>query len=319
MKKVLITSSLIYDYIMDFPGTYEEFIIPEKIKTLNLTFQLEHLDRNYGGNGGNFAHSLSLLDVRSTIITSVGKNDFDPYMKYLKKMNVNTDYINVVNDMFTANCFIMTDSLHCQITGFYPGPMIEDENLSLNAVKDIEKYDFLLISTSTPASITKFARQATEKKMRYLFAPGQETQRVTKDQLITGIKGAEVIVVNDYELALIEKITGFSKTDLLKYAKIVITTLGAGGSEIITNKNEKINIITAKPTKAIDPTGVGDAYIAGFTTGYINNLPLKTCGQIGALIATYCLEQYGTQKHSFTIEEFKKRYQQSFNEPLNLH
>ena len=319
MKKVLITSSLIYDYIMDFPGTYEEFIIPEKIHTLNLTFQLEHLDRNYGGNGGNFAHSLSLLNIHSAILTSVGKNDFEPYMKYLKKMKVNTDYINVVKNMFTANCFIMTDSLHCQITGFYPGPMIEDKTLSINSIKNINNYDFLLISTSTPASITKFAKEATEKKMRYLFAPGQETQRVTKEQLEIGIKGAEVIVVNDYELALIEKITGLTKTDLLKYAKIVITTLGAQGSEITKNNGEKIHIRAAKTTKAIDPTGVGDAYIAGFTTGYINTLPLVTCGQIGALTATYCLEQYGTQKHTFTIEEFKKRYNSTFNEDLTLN
>lgn len=318
MKNVLITSSLIYDYIMDFPGTYEEFIIPEKIKTLNLTFQLEHLDRNYGGNGGNFAHSLSLLNTKSAVITSVGKNDFDPYMKYLKKMGVNTEYVNVVKDMFTANCFIMTDSLHCQITGFYPGPMIEDETLSLNSVKNLKDYDFLLISTSTPASITKFAKEATDKNIPYLFAPGQETQRVTKKQLEIGIKGAEVIVVNDYELALIEKITGYTKKDLLKYAKIVITTLGAKGSEIATYKGEKIHIGIAPPVKAVDPTGVGDAYIAGFTKGYINNLPLITCGQIGALTATYCLEKYGTQIHHFTIKEFTSRYKLAFQETLNL-
>jgi adenosine kinase len=318
MKKVLITSSLIYDYIMNFDGTYEEFIIPEKIKTLNLTFQLENLDRNFGGNGGNFAHSLNLLGVKSAVITSVGEKDFDPYMKYLTKMNVDTRYINVVKDMFTANCFIMTDSLHCQITGFYPGPMIHDHELSIKNVKDLDKFDFLLISTSTPASITKFAKEATEKKMRYLFAPGQETQRVSKEQLTTGIKGAEIIVVNDYELALIEKITGMKKKDLLKSAKIVITTLGAHGSEIATQKGEIIKVPVAQPKKAVDPTGVGDAYISGFTTGYIHDLPLKTCGQIGALIATYCLEQYGTQIHKFTMEEFKKRYKEAFNEDLPL-
>lgn len=318
MKKVLITSSLIYDYIMNFPGTYEEFIIPGKIKTLNLTFQLDNLERNFGGNGGNFAHNLNLLSINSAIITSVGEKDFEPYMDYLKKMKVNTDYINIVRDKFTANCFIMTDSIHCQITGFYPGPMTQDETLSINSVKNLDEYNFLLISTSTPASITKFAKEATEKKIPYLYAPGQETQRVNKDQLLTGIKGAEIIVVNDYELALIEKITGLTKNDLLKYAKIVITTFGAEGSEITTANNEVIRIPIAPTKNAIDPTGVGDAYISGFTTGYINDLPLKTCGQIGALIATYCLEQYGTQKHTFTPQEFEKRFLKSFNERLSL-
>jgi len=315
MKKILIASSLVYDYIMDFKGTYAEHLIPEKMHTLNLTFQLNNLERNFGGNGGNFSHTLGLLNVSSAIITSLGQRDAEPFLKYLKERNVITNYINIVPNMFTSNCFIMTDSINCQITGFYPGAMVKDVTLTLGSIPDLDTFDFLLISTSTPASITKFAEEARRKKIRYLYAPGQETQRVTKSQLQTGIKGAEIIIVNEYELALIEKITGYTKADLLRFAKILIITLGEKGSEIITH-DQKIHIASVQPTKSIDPTGVGDAYIAGFITGYINSLPLKICGQIGALVATYCLEKYGTQQHSFTPDEFKARYKKAFNKTL---
>lgn len=318
MKKVLITSSLMYDFIMDFPGKYEDHIIPDKLKTLSITFRIDHLSKNFGGNGGNMAYTLSQLEVPTSLMTSVGSNDSDTFIDHLASHGVNTKYINIVPDEFTGNCFIMTDSVHNQIIGYYPGALREDVNLSFSSIDDLADHAMLIISTSTPEAQMNYVDQAIKHNLKYLYAPGQEIARLDGDQVQKGIRGAQIIVVNDYELAMVQKKTGFTKEELFMTAEIMITTLGPEGSIIETKNGEKIAIPVAVTDHPVDPTGAGDAYIAGFVGGYMRQLPLKTCGQMGALTATYNMEHYGTQKHSFSIEAFTKRFEESFNEPLTL-
>jgi adenosine kinase len=317
MKKILITSSLMYDYIMDYRGSFADHIIPEKMKTLSVTFPVGNLSRKFGGNGGNFAYTLSMLGIGSSVMTSVGENDFGPYKTHLEKCSIDTSLVNVVKNEHCAQCFIMSDKLHCQITGVYFGPMREDQDLSLNDIPSIEAYDFMIISTSTAESITKFAKEAYAMHISYLYAPGQEIGRLTGSQLQTGIEGAKILILNDYELAQVLQKTSLTKEQLMAKVEILITTFGSKGS-VIETENEMIKIGTAPSDKIVDPTGAGDAYIAGFAAGYMNKLPLEVCGKMGALSATYTIEHYGTQEHRFSLGEFRDRYKTSFRDTLLL-
>lgn len=50
MKKTIIVSgSLAYDRIMDFPGHFHEHILPDKIRTLNVAFQVNGVREKFGG------------------------------------------------------------------------------------------------------------------------------------------------------------------------------------------------------------------------------------------------------------------------------
>ena len=90
-------------------------------------------------------------------------------------------------------------------------------------------------------------------------------------------------------------------------------TLGEEGSRIIANGTEFLAPIY--PAERIaDPTGIGDTYRSGFLTGYYKGFPLEICGKMGALVSTYVLEQVGTQTHSFTIDEFKTRFRERWDD-----
>ena len=90
---------------------------------------------------------------------------------------------------------------------------------------------------------------------------------------------------------------------------------------VITNGHKDVNcydgnfLYIGKPhdVKVVETTGAGDAYIAGFLYGYLKNCDLKTSGEIGATLASYAIEKYGTQVHRLTVEQFKKRYEKAFN------
>ena len=103
----------------------------------------------------------------------------------------------------------------------------------------------------------------------------------------------------------------------MNQAKILITTLGEKGSTIQT-KNQTLQVPAAKPNQVTDPTGAGDAFRAGFLAGFIKELDLKICGQMGAAAACYAIEKYGTTNHKFTIQEFCERYRENFGEELKL-
>lgn len=312
MKHIVVTGSLAFDYILDFPGSFEEHILPHKIKALSVSFLVDKVNKNFGGVSGNIAYNLALFGQKSTILASAGSKDFEEYQAHLETCGVDTSQIHKVNDEFSATAYIMTDKNNCQITGFYEGAMRSDSDLSLPGGSS-----FIVIAPTHPKAMAKFVKEAKKRNIPYLFDPAQQIPALERQTLQEGVDGAEIIIGNDYEIALILKRTGYSKKDLLAKAAIVIITLGKRGS-LIEIKDQHIPIGIAKPKVVIDPTGAGDAYIAGFIAGYRRQLSLQKCGQLGATAAVYAVEQYGTQNHSFRIDAFKKRYSQAFGEMIEL-
>ena len=65
---------------------------------------------------------------------------------------------------------------------------------------------------------------------------------------------------------------------------------------------------------AADPTGVGDAFRAGFITGLALGLPLRECAEVGSMLATYVIETVGTQEYDLTIDSFVERFREAYGD-----
>lgn len=299
---------------MDFPGDFSDHIDPTKLHVLNISFLVDTLKKEKGGNAGNVAYSLSLLNTKSAILGVVG-NDFKDYENFLKKRGIDTSCIKVIDNESTAIAFITTDKKDNQISAFYPGAMKHSEGLR---IKDTPlDISFCVITPELEATMTNFALECKELKIPYLYDPGMQLPRLSNEQLLNGLDGADILVGNDYEMGIIKKRLDLSDEGLLKKAKIVITTLGEKGA-VIKTKKEKIKIFPSKPKGVLDPTGAGDAFRAGFLSGYLKGLGLKTAGQIGAVCACYAIERYGTTNHKFSLREFRGRYKENYGEELKL-
>ena len=117
-----ISGSLAYDRIMDFPGKFQDHILPEKIHIINVSFTVNGMKEKFGGTAGNIAYNLALLGEKPLILATAGK-DFAVYEQWLQKHQLSLTGIRKIPDEFTACAYITTDEADNQITGFNPGAM----------------------------------------------------------------------------------------------------------------------------------------------------------------------------------------------------
>jgi adenosine kinase len=307
-KKVLVSGSIVYDRIMDFPGLFKDHILPNQTHILNVSFTLQRTDESFGGTAGNIAYNLSLLREPATLLGLVG-HDFGRYGKWLKKNKIDFSYVDKSKDDPTASAYIMTDKADNQITGFYPGPM-DVKYCSL--VKKIKNPSLAIVSPDFKPRMIEYVRLYKELVIDYIFDPGQQVTSFTALELKRVINGAKVLIGNDYEIKLILNKLKLNPAKLQKLVDILIITKGAQGSEIYS-KDKAIKIKAVKVKNIIDPTGAGDAYRAGLIKGLVSGSSLQKAGQLASTIAAYAVERQGTQVHKFTLKEFTNRYKQNYN------
>ncbi|OGG03317.1 hypothetical protein A2W14_02385 [Candidatus Gottesmanbacteria bacterium RBG_16_37_8] len=312
---VIVSGSLAFDQIMDFPGKFSEHIMPDKIHMLNISFLVDNLRKGFGGTAGNIAYTLSLLGIKTAIYGMAG-GDFAPYKKFLDKYEVITDYIRVIDRFKTSAAFGITDSSDNQIWGFYTGADSLCDQLS---VKNIQvKIDFAVIAPQNPRAMLKFAAEYQSRRIAYLFDAGMQLPYLTGENLLSAFEGAAIIIGNDYEIEVMERKTKIKDLHQNYPDKIVITTLGEKGSLISLN-DKKVEIKSCSVKNASDPAGAGDAYRAGFVAGYLRKLPIETCGRMGSVASAYTVEKFGTTTHFFTINEFKRRFKSNYREDVELN
>jgi len=170
-----------------------------------------------------------------------------------------------------------------------------------------------VISPNDPLAMRKFTDEAVQLGIPYLFDPSQQVARNPHEDLRVGVAHAHAVFCNEYEFDLLVKHTGFSAEEIDRLVRLMVITRGEKGATIKSDE-QKYDIPIVPPERVVDPTGVGDAFRGGFLRGYRLGLDLQTCGQMGALSATYCLEQKGTNNYSYTPQEYIARYRQHFDD-----
>jgi len=303
LMNIIVSGSLAYDRIMDFPGYFSEHILPEKIHVLNVSFTVNGMVEKFGGTAGNIAYALAMLGERPLILATIG-HDYQRYFDWLAKNDIVFEGIRVIEEEFTAGAYITTDKADNQITGFNPGAMRH------SSVFDFDKIDpgesLVIVAPGNLDDMMKYSQTCKDRGIDYIFDPGQSLPMWNAQDLTRCIEGSKILISNDYELELIMSKTGLDRKALLGRTTTIITTLGEQGSHICMPDRE-IDISAIKAKRVADPTGAGDAYRAGLIKGMIEGKNIEQCALMGSACASFAVEGYGTQEYSFTPEEFGER------------
>ena len=310
---LILTGSISIDRIMNFGGSYKDLIQADKLHVLSISVLIDQLTNSRGGTAANIAYSLALLGQHPILLGSIG-SDAIAYLDDLNKLGIDTSYTHV-SSLPTPTFTVMTDSQDNQIGGFYPGAMSDISQLTLEPWYNTNS--LIVISANDPLGMDQLVSECQDHHLDYVYDVGQQVTNLTVDQLKAGLAQAKILFVNDYELGTIIGRTGYTQLELEQMIPLIITTLGAKGTNISGSSLSTPLIIPAVTgIKVIDPTGAGDSYRAGFLYAYLQGSSLQDCAELGSTVATYTIEKHGTQTHTFTLDEVIKTHYSAYERKI---
>jgi len=303
--KVLVTGSVAYDTIMVFNGRFSDHILPDQIHKLSVSFIVDDLYRRRGGTAANIAYNLALLGEHPAVAAGIG-NDFGPALEVMKKSGIDFSPSLICDDIPSPNAHIVTDIDANQVIPFFIGAMGRSDRIDISQVADVEH---LIVSPDSPAGMTRHLKAVKKMGAKLTYSPGQTLPALDDDVLQFGIDEAWMLICNDYEMELIAERLG-SDQHALGRERIVVVTKGASGADFFTPDGD-FHVDAVPVSRVADPTGAGDAVIAGLVAGVRQGKSLKDAAHFAAVAAAFVVEQSGTQEHSYTAAEFQARLSSS--------
>lgn len=314
--RIAVTGSIATDHLMRFDGRFADSLDVDHLERLSVSFLVDQLEIRRGGIAANIAFGLGQLGVSSLLVGAVG-GDFDPdYRSWLDRHGVDTSPVRVSDMQHTARFVCTTDSNEAQIASFYAGAMSEAREIELGPLHGRDGgLDLVVVSPNDPEAMLRHTEEARRLGIGFLADPSQQLATMDGPQIRGLVDGATYLVTNDYEKGLLERRTGWSDAEVLQRVGMRITTLGPEGCVIAREGREPLHVSAAPERRKQDPTGVGDAFRAGFLAGLCWDVGLERSAQVGSLLATYVLEHVGTQEYRLNRSEFRDRFAAHFGEP----
>jgi adenosine kinase len=302
-----VTGSIATDYLMTFDGRFADQLLPDQLHRLSLSFLADELDRRRGGVAANIAYGMAQLGHRPILVGAVG-SDWSDYEAWLSRHGVDTGSVRVSELKHTARFFCTTDSEQCQIATFYPGAMSESREIELAPIAErAGGLDLVVVSPNDPEAMKRHTEEARALGIPFVADPSQQLSSLDGAEIRALVDGAEMLITNDYEAALIESKTGWSPDEVLAHVGTRITTHGPKGCVVQRAGEADVEVPVVPEERKADPTGVGDAFRAGFLSARAWGLGLERSAQVGTLLATYVLETVGTQEYSVVPDAFLAR------------
>jgi len=318
---VLVTGSIAIDQIMVFPDKFRNHILPDKIHTLNVAFMVPELKRQWGGTGANIAYNLRRLGVDPILLGTVG-HDFGSYAEWMDRHGVRRDFLRVLDDCFTAQCFITTDLDNNQITSFHSGAMERAHEASIDAVT--EEIRVGIVAPNGKQAMIENAAALKRRGAACVVDPGQGLPMFDGPELVALLEGADVYVVNDYEWAMTLDKTGLDEDGVAERVGALVVTRGEQGSRLrrggregaVRMEGDVAEVGSVEPEGVVDPTGCGDAYRAGILYALLEGLSLEQGARIGSLMGSLKVARPGPQSIELSPGEIRARFEREFDQKL---
>ena len=268
-----------------------------KLPDPNTSIQILDRRRYFGGTAGNLARAAGRLGVRTSLASFVGTDFPRDYRDALRDDGVDLRDLRRVRGASTPTSWIFSDRKGNQMAIIDQGPMKTATGMPLlrHSIRDVE---LVHLGTGRPEYYARVAEAATDLDRTVAFDPSQEIHYVYRPASFRSLLDrATYFFGNEAEIARAKRFVRATSTEgLLRHTEVVVATLGAKGSVVITREG-RIRIPRVKPARVVDVTGAGDAYRAGFYAGLSRGYDLRRCGILAAAVASFVVEAKGTQTH----------------------
>jgi adenosine kinase len=311
---LLVTGSIATDHLMTFPGRFADSLVVDQLDKIALSFLVDDLEVRRGGCAANICFGLGNLGLRPVLVGAVGE-DFVDYRSWLERHNVDCDSVHVSRTRHTARFVCTNDSVMAQIASFYAGAMSEARDIELAPIVErVGGVTYVLVGPNDPEGMLRHTDECRRRGYAFIADPSQQLAFGEGPMIRDLIDGASILFSNEYESALIEKKTGWSSGEILERVGTQVVTLGAAGVRVERAGEEPVVVPAVPEVAKVEPTGVGDAFRAGFLAALEWGLSLERAAQLGCLLAVYVVEKVGTQEYTLRRTAFVSRFAAAYGE-----
>jgi adenosine kinase len=291
---IAVTGSIASDHLMHFPGRFADLLVADQLDRMSLSFLVDDLAIKRGGSAANIAFALGVLGQSPLLVGAVG-SDFGEYRTWLEGHGVDCSTVLVCDDVHTARFVCTTDDDMRQIASFYSGAMARSSQIKLGPLVP-RGLDLVLVGASDPGAMLQHTAECLQLGIPFAADVSQQVARMDGPEIRRLVEGARYLMTNDYEWELLQQKTGWTEAQVGERVDIRITTLGEHGVQIVGRDCGDLKVGVVPETGKVDPTGVGDAFRAGFLAATAGGLSLERAAQLGSLIAVQVLETDGGQE-----------------------
>ena len=311
---IAVCGSIATDHLMHFPGRFSESLLPDQLHRVSLSFLVDDLVVRRGGVAPNICFGMAALGLNPVLVGAAGA-DFGDYDSWLTRHGVDCSKVHRCEDVQTARFVCTTDEDMNQIASFYAGAMARAREIELGPIAAAYGgLDLVVIAADDPAAMVRHSQECRERGYRFAADPSQQLARMEGDDVAELVRGADLLLTNDYELGLLKSKTGWSDRAVLDVVGHRVTTLGSQGVEIVAADGSRLAVPALPEKSKVDPTGVGDAFRAGFLAGRSLALSFERAAQLGSLMATLTLETVGTQEYQLDTAVARVRLADAYGE-----
>ncbi len=250
---------------------------------------IENLRLSLGGSAANFTVGVSRLGLNAGIMARIGKDHYGRFISsQFDAEKINTERL-IQLDENTGMAFIAVDE---------HGERSIYTFMGANSKFKLDKKDLNQIKNSEILHITGMYIEVVEEASKHAnllsFNPGTLLSSYGMESLEKILKRTHILFLNKKEVT---HLTGMGYNDgaslLVEMGvPVVVVTLGREGSKVYTEYGHIHH--ETKELKAVDSTGAGDSFAAGFITGFFNKKDLKECLELGDQSASNCIMKMGS-------------------------
>ncbi|QQS43499.1 hypothetical protein IPM65_05095 [Candidatus Roizmanbacteria bacterium] len=300
---IIVTGSIAYDDIMNFPGYFKDHFHPEKLHQINISFVVDRLDKHLGGTATNIAFNITRITGKKTVILGAMGKDHKNLTDFYDECGI--DYSGCIIDkkLYTSTGKVMTDRADNQIWSYYYGAGARGKDVRF---EKFAENSFVILSANHADAFLHAQTYCIEHSVPYLYDPGMSLTWIDDERLEQGVRHAAFVVGNDYEIAQMERRLKKQLIDVVPKGCGVITTLGAEGV-MYQSSSEKHEVKAFTIKGFVDPTGAGDAWRGGFVAALAEGKTLRESLSFGNALASFAVESVGTANHRPAHEQIVQR------------
>jgi sugar/nucleoside kinase (ribokinase family) len=238
-----------------------------------------------GSASAIFACGLAQLGFSVTFIGKVGADYFGHFcLEGLHSKGVSTD--NVIRDPSVTTgvtVVLSTGTDRAMVT--YPGAIaqLRYEELPPAFLKDHQHLHMssYYLQEGLRKSFAHIFREAKQSGLTTSFDPNCDPTRMWGEGIREVFAHTDVLFLNEMEARQLTKQKDLNKALRLLEQVVACAVIKLGPRGVSAIKDGEVSFVPGFKVDAVDTTGAGDSFAAGFISGYVKGLPLRECMEIG--------------------------------------